>query len=153
MKHCYKQAHHMLQRTDRFSSRRFAQAFGLSANGPETMYCPNLDCPDYEKNGFPGEYVEDISKCPYCGSALVDQLPNPIITEDDDGTPYVGITKEGMQKLSSALTFIYKFVLPALWIGGLSLKTAAMFIASDSFNSRGDIAESRVLLMAHPVIV
>ena len=45
------------------------------------MYCPNRKCPDFERTGEPGEYVEGVTTCPYCGSALVAELPD--MTDDD----------------------------------------------------------------------
>ena len=39
------------------------------------MYCPNPKCIDYEQDGVPGEYVDTVTTCPKCGSALVVELP------------------------------------------------------------------------------
>ncbi len=61
------------------------------------MYCPNRECPDFKQTGVPGEFVEEITVCPFCGSALVKEMPemNPSgvrdETEGDKGdfdTPY-----------------------------------------------------------------
>lgn len=34
------------------------------------MYCPNDDCPDFQKHGVRGEYREGITHCPKCGAPL-----------------------------------------------------------------------------------
>lgn len=39
------------------------------------MYCPNPQCIDYEQDGVPGEYVDTVTACPKCGTALVAELP------------------------------------------------------------------------------
>ena len=39
------------------------------------MYCPNPECPDFVEDGFPGEYVENVSVCPKCGASLVAGTP------------------------------------------------------------------------------
>ncbi len=39
------------------------------------MYCPNPECIDYEQDGVPGEYVDTVTTCPKCGTALVAELP------------------------------------------------------------------------------
>ena len=39
------------------------------------MYCPNRECPDFKQTGVPGEFVEDVTVCPFCGSALVKEMP------------------------------------------------------------------------------
>lgn len=39
------------------------------------MFCPNPDCPDLEGSDTPSEYVDGITKCPFCGAWLVDQMP------------------------------------------------------------------------------
>ena len=55
------------------------------------MYCPNRECPDFKQTGVPGEFVEDVTVCPFCGSALVKEMPemNPFQvrgeTERDKG--------------------------------------------------------------------
>ncbi len=40
------------------------------------MYCPNPECADFEETGVPGEYVEGVTVCPFCGSGLVEQMPD-----------------------------------------------------------------------------
>ncbi|MBN1382701.1 MAG: hypothetical protein JXA41_13600 [Deltaproteobacteria bacterium] len=40
------------------------------------MYCPNPECPDFKETGVPGEYVTGVTVCPYCGSYLVEQMPD-----------------------------------------------------------------------------
>ena len=116
------------------------------------MYCPNLECPDLKETGSPGEYIEGTSICPYCGAALVHQLPNAFINEDDDETRFVEAPKGGMQKLSSDWTFIYKFVFPIFWIGFLGYNTVAMFIAQGSFIPRSSGAEARVMIFLVTVL-
>ncbi|MBZ5537560.1 MAG: hypothetical protein LAO31_16510 [Acidobacteriia bacterium] len=39
------------------------------------MFCPNPECPDLEGSKTPSEYVDGITKCPICGTWLVDQMP------------------------------------------------------------------------------
>ena len=39
------------------------------------MYCPNRECPDFQDDGVPGEYVDTVSVCPKCGAALVAEWP------------------------------------------------------------------------------
>jgi len=38
------------------------------------MWCPNPDCPDREVNGRPGEFVDTLTRCPFCGAELVAAL-------------------------------------------------------------------------------
>ena len=38
------------------------------------MYCPNLECPDTQANGFQAEYENDLIVCPSCGAGLVPRL-------------------------------------------------------------------------------
>jgi hypothetical protein len=116
------------------------------------MYCPNLECPDLKETGSSGEYIEGTSICPYCGSALVHQLPNAFINEDDDETRFVEAPKGGMQKLSSDWTFIYKFLFPIFWIGFLGYNSVAMFMAPGSFGPRSSGAETRVILSLATVL-
>ena len=40
------------------------------------MYCPNPECYDFKETGAPGEYVEGVTACPFCGSGLVEQVPD-----------------------------------------------------------------------------
>ena len=40
------------------------------------MYCPNPECIDFVQDGIHGEYVDTVSVCPKCGSALVPELPS-----------------------------------------------------------------------------
>ncbi len=40
------------------------------------MYCSNPECPDFKETGVPGEYVEGVTVCPFCGSDLVEQMPD-----------------------------------------------------------------------------
>ena len=49
------------------------------------MYCPNRECPDFKQTGVPGEFVEDVTVCPFCGSALVEEMPemNPSQARDE----------------------------------------------------------------------
>jgi hypothetical protein len=49
------------------------------------MFCANQQCPDFKRTGTPGEYVDGITSCPFCGAALVEQMPDmiPDIYEDD----------------------------------------------------------------------
>jgi hypothetical protein len=35
------------------------------------MYCPNPECPDLVQSGVRGEYVDEVTVCPACGSYLV----------------------------------------------------------------------------------
>ncbi|MBZ5587666.1 MAG: hypothetical protein LAO05_03815 [Acidobacteriia bacterium] len=39
------------------------------------MYCPNRECPDFQEDGVPGEYLDTVSICPKCGAALVAEWP------------------------------------------------------------------------------
>jgi hypothetical protein len=39
------------------------------------MWCPNQECPDVLESGSPGEFVEEMIACPFCGAALVTSLP------------------------------------------------------------------------------
>ena len=39
------------------------------------MYCPNPQCSDVERSGTPGEYRDEITVCPVCGSYLTARLP------------------------------------------------------------------------------
>lgn len=39
------------------------------------MWCPNQECPDALEMGSPGEFVEGMIACPFCGSSLVPDLP------------------------------------------------------------------------------
>ncbi|MGV8042544.1 MAG: hypothetical protein AB2L07_21675 [Thermoanaerobaculaceae bacterium] len=39
------------------------------------MFCPNPECIDYEQDGVPGEYVDTVTTCPKCRTALVPELP------------------------------------------------------------------------------
>lgn len=55
--------------------------------------------------------------------------------------------KVSMRPLSSALTWFYKFVFSALWIGGFGLGTVAMFVASHT-SSGEDLREIRWLFLA-----
>jgi hypothetical protein len=48
----------------------------------KTMYCPNPDCPDFKETGVPGEYIEGVTICPFCGSNLVEQIPDTRPEED-----------------------------------------------------------------------
>ncbi len=50
------------------------------------MYCPNPECPDFKQMGVPGEYVEGVTVCPFCGSKLVEQMPNIIPAEEHEET-------------------------------------------------------------------
>ncbi len=34
------------------------------------MLCPNPDCPDVQETGTPGEYRQDVERCPRCGTTL-----------------------------------------------------------------------------------
>lgn len=40
------------------------------------MYCYNPECPDFKETGAPGEYVEGVTICPFCGSRLVERMPD-----------------------------------------------------------------------------
>ena len=53
-----------------------------------------------------------------------------------------------MEDLTSRLTFLYKFVLPATWIGMFAVVTLLMFIAPDSFEGDGDVREMRWTFLA-----
>lgn len=48
------------------------------------MWCPNPDCPDREVNGRPGEYVDTVVRCPFCGAELVAALPPEEVGGADD---------------------------------------------------------------------
>ncbi len=50
------------------------------------MYCPNLECPDSRQTGVPGEFVEGVTACPFCGSALVEKMPTMNPSEAPDKT-------------------------------------------------------------------
>jgi hypothetical protein len=50
------------------------------------MYCPNLECPDFKQTGVPGEFVQGVSVCPFCGSALVHEMPAMNPSEGPDET-------------------------------------------------------------------
>lgn len=39
------------------------------------VYCPNRECPDFQEDGVPGEYVDAMTTCPKCGAALVAEMP------------------------------------------------------------------------------
>jgi hypothetical protein len=39
------------------------------------VYCPNHECPDFQEDGVPGEYVDTVSVCPKCGAVLVAEWP------------------------------------------------------------------------------
>ncbi len=39
------------------------------------MYCPNPECPDFQEDGRPGEYVDTMTMCPKCGATLVPEWP------------------------------------------------------------------------------
>jgi hypothetical protein len=39
------------------------------------MFCPNQECPDRQATGEPGEYRAGVGECPYCGTRLVESLP------------------------------------------------------------------------------
>jgi hypothetical protein len=41
----------------------------------DAMYCPNPECIDFQEDGAPGEYVDTVTMCPKCGTALVAELP------------------------------------------------------------------------------
>ncbi len=47
------------------------------------MYCPNEDCPDVKQTGSPGEYRDEVARCPRCGSDLVEDLPAWVEKEED----------------------------------------------------------------------
>lgn len=36
------------------------------------MFCPNPECIDVVESGEPGEYVDGVTVCPRCGTALVE---------------------------------------------------------------------------------
>ncbi len=48
------------------------------------MFCTNRDCPDFISTGIHGEYRAGVSVCPYCGEALSNSLPDPIVAEGAD---------------------------------------------------------------------
>ncbi|MBN1662015.1 MAG: hypothetical protein JW943_00290 [Deltaproteobacteria bacterium] len=50
------------------------------------MYCPNSECPDFQDTGVPGEYVEGITECPFCGSRLVEQMPDTKLSAEESKT-------------------------------------------------------------------
>ncbi len=39
------------------------------------MFCPNNECPDFVNSGLRSEYRDDVTACPYCGSAMVAERP------------------------------------------------------------------------------
>lgn len=51
------------------------------------MFCPNDDCPDFVNTGLRSEFRRDISVCPFCGSAMVDERPSDPIPEIDGLPP------------------------------------------------------------------
>jgi hypothetical protein len=40
------------------------------------MYCPNPECIDFVQDGIHGEYVDTVTVCPKCGTALVAEMPH-----------------------------------------------------------------------------
>lgn len=44
------------------------------------MRCPNPNCPDIAKFGFPGDYRDGITVCPKCGTDLVPVAPEVKVT-------------------------------------------------------------------------
>lgn len=53
------------------------------------MFCPNARCPDYKRTGLPGEYIDGVTSCPYCGAELVGRRPcieEQWAEEDNDAT-------------------------------------------------------------------
>jgi hypothetical protein len=50
------------------------------------MYCPNPECPDFKQTGVPGEYIEGVTVCPFCGTKLVEQIPK-IMPAEEHGEP------------------------------------------------------------------
>jgi hypothetical protein len=49
---------------------------------------------------------------------------------------------EAMRQLSSSMTFFYKFIFPAIWVGGFAFATLLMFMVPDSFQGK-DVREMR----------
>ncbi len=39
------------------------------------VYCPNPECPDFQEDGVPGEYIDTMTACPKCGATLVAEWP------------------------------------------------------------------------------
>ena len=76
------------------------------------MYCPNRECPDFKQTGVPGEFVEDVTFCPFCGSALVKEMPdtNPSRvgdeTERDEGD--FGAIADSSEKLVVIASYTFR---------------------------------------------
>ena len=47
------------------------------------MICPNPECPDMLRYGFPGEYREGLEACPKCGARLQDPEAGPDAVRTD----------------------------------------------------------------------
>lgn len=63
------------------------------------MYCPNPECPDRAATGRPGEYRDDMTVCPVCGSGLTRgswedlaaRPPAPAERDDGSGAGGAGV--------------------------------------------------------------
>jgi len=74
------------------------------------VYCPNHECPDFQEDGVPGEYVDTVSVCPKCGAVLVaewppaqppEEPPLPASADIDDGRDFED--RGGMQPCTRLL--------------------------------------------------
>lgn len=69
------------------------------------MYCPNLECPDFKATGSPGEYIEGITVCPYCGTTLVKQAPIVKTSEGyGEGERHRGVNSDFDEELVEVAT-------------------------------------------------
>ena len=60
------------------------------------MFCPNDECPDFLNTGLRSEYRDDIFRCPYCDTALIQEAPVSAAPCADDlpAKPRVGDDEE-----------------------------------------------------------
>jgi hypothetical protein len=75
----------MLYRSRTHAASLFLCIFTKEWKGDWRIYCPNHECPDFKQTGVPEEFVEDVTVCPFCGSALVEEAPdmNPSQARDE----------------------------------------------------------------------
>jgi hypothetical protein len=76
------------------------------------MFCPNPECPDLDGSDTPSEYVDGITKCPICGTWLVDQRPEFSSSGDQpdsgDDTTDAESSKELTEDLVVVASFNYR---------------------------------------------
>ena len=73
------------------------------------MYCPNRECPDFKETGVPGEYVEGVTVCPFCGASLVEEMPAanpPQVQNDSTETLVVVATYSFRHNAELAITYL-----------------------------------------------